>query len=40
MELLMKFVEVHYKVASMGIDEVSFRVNGEVQVVGFVGTEG
>ena len=40
MELLMKFIEVHYKVASMGRDEVLFRVDGEVQIVAFVSEEG
>ena len=39
-ELLMKLVEVHYKVASMGRDEVSFRVDGEVWVVALIGEEG
>ena len=29
-ELLMKFIEVHYKVASVGGDETLFRVDGEV----------
>ena len=36
----MKFVEVHYKVVSMGRDKVSFRVNGEVWVVALIGEEG
>ena len=36
----MKFVEVHYKVMSMGGDEVSFRVDGDVWVVAFIGKEG
>ena len=38
-ELLVKFIEVHYKVTSMGRDEVSFRVDGEVQVVALIGKE-
>ena len=40
MELLVKFVEVHYKVMSVGRDEFLFRVNREVWVVAFVGEEG
>ena len=39
-ELLMKFVKVHYKVMSMGRDEVSFSMDREVWVVAFVGKEG
>ena len=39
MELLVKLVEVYYKVTSMGRDEVSFRVDGEVWVVALVGEE-
>ena len=39
-ELLVKFVEVHYKVISMGRDKVSFRVDGEVWVVALIGEEG
>ena len=40
LELLVKFVEVHYKVVSMGGDEVLFRVDGEVQVVALISKEG
>ena len=40
LELLVKFVEVHYKIASMGGDEVSFRVDREVWVVALIGKEG
>ena len=36
----MKFIEPHYKVASVGGDKVSFRVDGEVQVVALIGEEG
>ena len=36
----MKYVEVHYKVMSAGRDEVSFRVEGEVQVVALISEEG
>ena len=39
LELLVKLVEVHYKVASAGGDEVSFRVDGEVWVVALIGEE-
>ena len=39
-ELLVKFVEVHYKVISMGRDKVSFRVDGEICVVALIGEEG
>ena len=39
-ELLMKLIEVHYKVASAGGDKVSFRVDGEVWVVVLIGKEG
>ena len=35
----MKFVKVHYKVTSVGGDEVSFRVDGEVWVVSLIGEE-
>ena len=38
-ELLVKLVEVHYKVASEGGDKVSFRVDGEVWVVALIGEE-
>ena len=40
LELLVKLVKVHYKVASMGGDEVLFRVDGEVWVVALIGEEG
>ena len=40
LELLVKFVKVHYKVVTLGRDEVSFRVDGEVWVVAFIGKEG
>ena len=40
MELLVRFVEVHYKVVSVGRDEVLFRVDGEVHVVALIGEEG
>ena len=40
MELLVKFIKVYYKVTSMGRDEVSFRVDGEVWVVALIGEEG
>ena len=36
----MKFVKVHYKFVSMGRDKVSFRVDGEVWIVAFIGEEG
>ena len=39
-ELLMKLVEVHYKVVGMRRDEVSFRVDGEVWAVALIGKEG
>ena len=39
-ELLVKLVEVYYKVTSMGRDEVLFRVDGEVWVVALIGKEG
>ena len=32
-------IKVHYKVATAGRDEVSFRVDGEVWVIAFVGKE-
>ena len=35
-----KLIEVHYKVASVGGDEVSFRVDGEFWVVALIGEEG
>ena len=38
-ELLVKLVRVHYKVAGMGGDKVSFRVDGEVWVVALIGEE-
>ena len=38
-ELLVKFVEVYYKVASVGGDKVSFRVDREVWVVALIGKE-
>ena len=40
LELLVKLIEVHYKVANTGGDEVSFRVDGEVWVVALIGKEG
>ena len=40
LKLLVKFIKVHYKVARAGRDEVSFRVDREVQVVAFIGEEG
>ena len=39
-ELLVKFIEVHYKVVSAGRDEVSFRVDREVRVVALIGKDG
>ena len=39
-ELLVKFVEVHYKVAGVGRDEVAFGVDGKVWNVALVGEEG
>ena len=39
LELLVKYVEVHYKFVSMGGDEVSFNVDGEVWVVALIGKE-
>ena len=36
----MKFIKVHYKVASVGRDEVLFRVDREVWVVALIGEEG
>ena len=39
MKFLMKFVQVHNKVLSSGRSEVSFRVDGKVWVVAFVGKE-
>ena len=38
-ELLVKLVEVYYKVAGAGRDKVSFRVDGEVWVVALIGEE-
>ena len=38
-ELLVKLVEVYYKVAGAGGDKVSFRVDGEVWVVALIGEE-
>ena len=40
LELLVKLIKVHYKVASVGGDEVLFRVDGEVWVVALIGEEG
>ena len=40
LKLLVKIIKVHYKVARAGRDEVSFRVDREVQVVAFIGEEG
>ena len=39
-ELLVKFIEVHYKIVSMGRDKVAFGVDGDVQIVALVGEEG
>ena len=39
LELLVKLVEVHYKVAGTGGDKVSFRVDREVWVVALIGEE-
>ena len=36
----MKFVEVHYKIASVGRDKVVFGVDGKVQIIASVGEEG
>ena len=36
----MNFIEVYYVVMSAGGDKVFFGVDGEVQVVAFVGKEG
>ena len=38
--MLVKLVEVHYKVMSAGRDEVSFKVDGEVWVVALIGKDG
>ena len=40
MESLVKFVEVHYRVVSVGGDEILFRVDGEDWVVALIGKEG
>ena len=40
MELLLKLVEVHYEVMSMGRDKVLFRVDGDIWVVALIGKEG
>ena len=40
LELLVKFIKVHYKVANTGGDRVSFRMDREVWVVAFIGEEG
>ena len=40
LELLVKFVEVHYKIMTVGGDKVLFRVGGEVWVVALIGDEG
>ena len=39
-ELLVKFVEVHYKVMGAGRDKVAFGVDGEVRIIALVGEEG
>ena len=39
-ELLVKFVEVHYKVAGAGRDKVVFRVDRKVRIIALVGEEG
>ena len=36
----MKFMEVHYKVTSVGGDEVLFEVDREVWVIALIGEEG
>ena len=38
-ELLVKLIEVYYKVAGTGGDKVLFRVDGEVWVVALIGKE-
>ena len=38
-ELLVKLIEVYYKVAGTGGDKVLFRVDGEVWVVALIGEE-
>lgn len=40
MELLVKFIEVHYNIAGTCQDEVSFMLDREVQIVPFVGKDG
>ena len=40
MELLAKFVEVHYKVVGAGRDKVVFGVDGKVWIVALVGEKG
>ena len=40
LELLAKFVEVHYKVVGAGRDKVVFGVDGKVWIVALVGKEG
>ena len=40
LELLVKLVKVHYKIVSVGRDEVSFRVDRDVWVVALIGEEG
>ena len=39
-ELLVKFVEVHYKIMSAGRDKVVFGVDGKVRIIALVGEEG
>ena len=39
LELLVKLVEVYYKVVGAGGDKVSFRVDGEVWVAALIGEE-
>ena len=39
LELLVKLIKVHYKVAGVGGDKVSFRVDREVWVVALIGEE-
>ena len=39
-ELLVKFVEVHYKITSMGRDKLAFGVDRKVWIIALVGKEG
>src|SRR3979490_652488 len=38
-KFLVKFIQVHNKVLSSGRSKVTFRVDGEVQVIAFIGKE-